>query len=187
MNLKISRGESVGIVGESGSGKTTLANVIACHYRPEEGKVLVNDIPAKEFGNLRRKIILVETNEFIFPGTVRENVTLWEEFDEEELREAVSIAKVNLPLDEKIGPSYREVSLGERQRIALARALIRKPEVLILDEALSGVDPDVEAEIIGEIKARGITLVAISHRPSTTKLVDRLVLVEKGRVREVGG
>lgn len=187
VNLKISRGESVGIVGESGSGKTTLANVIACHYRPEEGEVLVNGIPAREFRNLRRKIILVETNEFIFPGTVRENVTLWEEFDEEELREAVSIAKVNLPLDEKIGPSYKEVSLGERQRIALARALIRKPEVLILDEALSGVDPDVEAEIIGEIKARGITLVAISHRPSTTKLVDRLVLVEKGRVREAGG
>ncbi len=99
----------------------------------------------------------------------------------------MNIAKVNLLLDEKIGPSYREVSLGERQRIALARALIRKPEVLILDEALSGVDPDVEAEIIGEIKARGITLVAISHRPSTTKLVDRLVLVEKGRVREAGG
>jgi len=187
VNLRISRGEGIGIIGESGSGKTTLANIIACHYRPERGEVLINGVPAFEFRNPREKIVLVETNEFIFPGTVRENITLWEKFDEEELREVIEIAKVDLPPDERIGPGHREVSLGERQRIALARALIRRPEVLILDEALSGVDPDVEAEIIEKIKARGITLIAISHRPSTTELVGRVVLVENGGVRELPG
>ncbi len=187
VNLRISRGDSIGIIGESGSGKTTLANIIACHYRPESGEVLINGLPAFEFRNPREKIVLVETNEFVFPGTVGENVTLWEEFDEKELEEAMSMAKVDLPPDEEIGPGNREVSLGERQRIALARALIRKPDVLILDEALSGVDPDVEAEIIGRIKAKGITLVAISHRPSITGLVDRVVLVENRTVKELSG
>ncbi|NJE60872.1 ATP-binding cassette domain-containing protein [Thermococcus sp. 21S7] len=185
VNLRISHGDSIGIIGESGSGKTTLANIIACHYRPEKGEVLINSVPAFEFRNPREKIVLVETNEFVFPGTVRENITLWEKFDEEALRDVMEVAKVDLPPDEKIGPGHREVSLGERQRIALARALIRRPEVLILDEALSGVDPDVEAEIIEKIKARGITLIAISHRPSTTKLVDRIVLVEKRTAKEL--
>lgn len=113
VNFKIFCGESVGIVGESGSGKMIFVNVIVCYYCLEEGKVLVNDIFVKEFGNLRRKIILVEINEFIFFGIVRENVIFWEEFDEEEFREVVSIVKVNLFLDEKIGFSYREVFLGE--------------------------------------------------------------------------
>ncbi|GAB6135714.1 ABC transporter ATP-binding protein [Thermococcus prieurii] len=185
VNLRISHRDSIGIIGESGSGKTTLANIIACYYRPEKGEVLINSMPAFEFRNPREKIILVETNEFVFPGTVRENITLWEKFDEGDLRDVMEVAKVDLPPDEKIGPGHREVSLGERQRIALARALIRRPDVLILDEALSGVDPDVEAEIIEKIKARGITLITISHRPSTTKLVDRIVLVEKRTVKEL--
>ncbi|MBP1912975.1 ABC-type multidrug transport system fused ATPase/permease subunit [Thermococcus stetteri] len=91
---------------------------------------------------------------------------------------------MELPLDEKIGPGYREISLGERQRISLARALLRKPDVLILDEALSGVDPTMEAKIINGIKARGITLIIISHRPSTIRSLNRTVFLENGIIKE---
>ncbi|AAL80868.1 ABC transporter ATP-binding protein [Pyrococcus furiosus DSM 3638] len=185
ISLLIKRGETIGIVGESGSGKSTLANIIAGYYRPKKGNILINKIPIFNFKNLRDRVKLVESHEFIFPGTVKENITLWEDFSEEDIKNILKTVQLNIPLEEKIGPGYREVSLGERQRIALARALLRKPEVLILDEALSGVDPDMEAEIINEIKAKGITLIVISHRPSTINLVDKVIFIENGKVKMI--
>ncbi|MEM3845501.1 MAG: ABC transporter ATP-binding protein, partial [Candidatus Parvarchaeota archaeon] len=129
ISLKIKRGDRIAIVGKSGSGKSTLVNIITGNHTPKGGECYINNIPIREYNikKLRKKIILCTASDGIFPGTVLENITLFEEgFRKEEIErvwKAVSISK-ELGLNERIGPGIREISDGQRQRICVARALL---------------------------------------------------------------
>ncbi|MEM4293208.1 MAG: ABC transporter ATP-binding protein [Thermoplasmata archaeon] len=191
VSLKINRGERIAIVGKSGSGKSTLVNIITGIYTPKSGECYINNIPIRQYNvkQLRKKIILCTANDGIFPGTVLENITLFVDgFSKDEIErvwEAVSISK-ELGLNERIGPGIREISDGQRQRICVARALLRKPDVLILDEALSGVEPKVEERIMEKIKEEVPTIIVISHRLSTILQMDKICVIEDGEIAEIG-
>ena len=186
VNLQIKRGEHIGIVGRTGSGKSTLAKIINGIYKPDKGTVKISGIPINRYNKeLRNKIILCSGDDPILPATLRENITLYDSnFSDEDVCRVLKIVELNeLSLDEKIGPGNREVSLGQGQRIALARALIRKPECIILDEALSGVNPDMEKRIMLRIKNEIPIVIMISHRESIKNYVDKIYNLENGLLK----
>ncbi len=195
VNLRLYYGQSVAIVGLSGSGKSTLVSLLPRYYEATAGKVLINSEDVKEYvlRELRKKIIVVHQNDFLFNSTIRENITLGEQFTEEQFQEAVKIACVEKFIGELdkgyetiVGERGSKLSDGQRQRVAIARAVIRKPEVLILDEATSGVDSKTEEEIFEGLKKLGMTVIIVSHRLSTIKKAERIVVLDDGRIVEEG-
>ena len=195
VDLSLHRGESVAIVGLSGSGKSTLVSLLPRYYDAKSGRILVNENDIKEYllKDLRRKIVVVHQNDFIFNTTLKENITLGESFSEEEFERAVAVACVDKFVgdlekgyDTVVGERGSKLSDGQRQRVAIARAVIRKPEVLILDEATSGVDSKTEEEIFEGLKELGITVIIVSHRLSTIKKAERIVVLDGGEGGEPG-
>ena len=184
VNFSLKKGEHVGLMGATGSGKSTILGLLNLFYRTNTGTVLLNGEDIRSFSpaDVRSKVVLVSTNDLLITDTVRNNITLFDNVSDEELVKVLSIARVSFPLDALI--TERTVSEGERQRICLARGLVRKPEVLLLDEALSGVDSKIEFEIFQKIIASfpNITLVVVSHRLSTIRLMERLMFLSAGTV-----
>jgi ABC-type multidrug transport system fused ATPase/permease subunit len=136
---------------------------------------------------------VVQQNDFIFNTSIRENITLGDEFSEEEFERAVKAACVDEfaeGLDEKyetvVGANGSHLSDGQRQRIAIARAVIRKPELLVLDESTSGVDSKTEERIFEKLSEVCPTLIIISHRLSTIGKADEIIVMEEGRIVERG-
>lgn len=191
VDLSLHRGESVAIVGLSGSRKSTLVSLLPRYYDAKSGRILVNENDIKEYllKDLRREIVVVHQNDFIFNTTLKENITLGESFSEEEFERAVAVACVDKFVgdlekgyDTVVGECGSKLSDGQRQRVAIARAVIRKPEVLILDEATSGVDSKTEEEIFEGLKELGMTVVIVSHRLSTIRKAEKIVVLDEGRV-----
>ncbi|MCX7732026.1 MAG: ABC transporter ATP-binding protein/permease [candidate division WOR-3 bacterium] len=198
INLRIGRGEKVALVGETGGGKSSLIGLILKFYRPQQGKILFDGIDLQEIDNdsLRRLTGFVPQEVVLFPGTVLDNLRL---FDQAVAPEQVIRAAERVRIDESIrrfAQGYdtpvteagANLSLGERQLLAFARALVRDPQILILDEATSAVDPHTEQLIqegLRELLA-GRTAIIIAHRLATIQLVDRIVVVHKGRIAEQG-
>lgn len=198
INLRIGRGEKVALVGETGGGKSSLIGLILKFYRPQHGKVLFDGIDLQEIDNdsLRRLTGFVPQEVVLFPGTVLDNLRL---FDQTVTPEQVIGAATRVRIDESIrrfAQAYdtpvteagANLSLGERQLLAFARALVRDPQILILDEATSAVDPHTEQLIQDGLKEllAGRTAIIIAHRLATIQLVDRIVVVHKGRIAEQG-
>jgi ATP-binding cassette subfamily B protein len=198
LNLEIRPGEMVGLVGHSGSGKSTLVNLICRFYDVSEGSILVDGTDLRRFGvtDYRRHIGLVLQEPFLFFGTIAENIAYGRpDASREEIVAAARAARAHdfilrLPhgYDSQVGERGQGLSGGERQRISIARALLIDPRILILDEATSSVDTETEKEIQAALEnlVRGRTTIAIAHRISTLRKADRIVVLDRGQVVEVG-
>lgn len=194
----IEPGTVVGIVGRSGSGKTTLTKLIQGLYPVQEGIVRFDGIDAREIelSHLRRQIGVVLQENFLFRGTVRENLSVTKpDATFEELVEAAAAAGADefierLPLgyDTVLEENASNLSGGQKQRLSIARTLVAKPRILILDEAASALDPESEAIFINNLSriAVGRTVVMISHRLSTLVNADKIMVMQQGRLMDAG-
>jgi ATP-binding cassette, subfamily B, multidrug efflux pump len=198
IDIKISKGQTLGVVGVIGSGKTTLAQMLLRFYDPNAGNLLVGGCPIKEISlqSLRDHIGYVSQEPFLFSTSIRDNILLGRDSaTEEELDEIVRIAGLSQDverfpdrLDTLIGERGVALSGGQKQRIALARALIKKPEFLILDDAFSHLDSETEENIIKNIQGqlRQTTTLIISHRLSVVRSADRIIVMDAGQIIEQG-
>ncbi|MBU3576098.1 ABC transporter ATP-binding protein [Polynucleobacter sp. UK-Mo-2m-Kol15] len=198
IDLDIAPGEMIGLVGHSGSGKSTLVNLICRFYDVSAGSITLDgrDIRSIRIADYRKRIGLVLQEPFLFFGTIAENIAYGKpEATREEIIEAARAAHAHefilrLPLgyDSLVGERGQSLSGGERQRISIARALLINPSILILDEATSSVDTTTEKEIQRALDnlVKGRTTIAIAHRLSTLRKADRLVVLDKGEIVEIG-
>jgi ATP-binding cassette subfamily B protein len=198
VNLDVKPGEMIGLVGTTGAGKSTLVNLVCRFYDVSEGSVLVDgtDIRSFPIAEYRRHIGIVLQDPFLFWGSIAENIAYGKpNATRSEIVAAARAARAHefiLQLsdgyDSMVGERGHTLSGGERQRISIARALLIDPSILILDEATSSVDTQTEREIQEALDnlVRGRTTIAIAHRLSTLHKADRLVVLEHGRVVEIG-
>ncbi len=198
LDLVIEPGEMIGLVGHSGSGKSTLVNLICRFYDVTDGAILVDGTDIRRFAvtDYRRHVGLVLQEPFLFFGTIAQNIAYGKpEATREEVVAAARAAHAHdfiLRLahgyDSLVGERGQGLSGGERQRISIARALLIDPRILILDEATSAVDTETEKEIQRALDnlVKGRTTIAIAHRLSTLRKADRLVVMDRGAVVEVG-
>ncbi len=198
MNLAVRPGEMIGLVGPSGAGKTTIVNLVCRFYDVAEGAITVDgaDIRSFPIEEYRRNIGIVLQEPFLFYGTIAENIAYGRpDASRAEIIAAARAARAHefilrLPdgYDSLVGERGQFLSGGERQRISIARALLIDPCILILDEATSSVDTETEREIQLALEnlVKGRTTIAIAHRLSTLRRADRLVVVERGLITEVG-
>lgn len=198
LNLKIEAGQNVAIVGRTGSGKTTLVQLIPRLFDPTEGEVLIDDKNVKQLPleNLRRDIGFVPQGTFLFSDTIGENIAFGkQDASELQIEKAadMSMVKENILDFEKkfktmLGERGITLSGGQKQRTAIARALIKSPEMLIFDDSLSAVDTKTEDAILNNLKNElgDKTTITISHRISTIKDADKIFYIEDGQIKEEG-
>jgi ATP-binding cassette subfamily B protein len=200
VSFTASRGETIAFVGPSGSGKTTLVKMLVGLYRPLSGEVLYNGVAGSrvDLDDLRERIGLVTQDPQLFSGTIRENLRFVrpDATDEECLKALTSAAadtllrRADKGLDTVIGEGGIKVSGGERQRLAIARALLRHPHLLVFDEATSALDSLTEEEVsrtIRDVSLRSSAItILVAHRLSTVMHADRIYVLERGSVVEVG-
>jgi ATP-binding cassette subfamily C protein LapB len=194
VSLRVAPGERVGLIGRVGSGKTTLEKLILGLYEPQEGSVLVDgtDVRQLDPADLRRNIGCVPQDVFLFHGTLRENITLGAAFaDDAAVLRAATVAGVEdfatrhpLGYDLNVGERGEALSGGQRQAVAIARALLLDPPILLLDEPTSAMDNGAEARFMQRLAQQlaGRTLILVTHRASLLALVERLVVMDGGRI-----
>jgi ABC-type multidrug transport system fused ATPase/permease subunit len=198
VSFSVRAGETVAIVGATGAGKTSLLHLLERFYEVEEGTILVDGIDIRdwELSQLRGQIGLVMQDTFLFSGDIEENIRFRNpEGDGERVREAARVVNAAAFIERqpdgystKVGEGGETLSAGEKQLLAFARALHLSPKILILDEATSHVDPETEWLIRQGLEKllEGRTAVVIAHRLSTIQHAHRIVVLHKGRVREIG-
>lgn len=198
LNLVIPAGADIAVVGETGSGKTTFAKLLIRLMDPSSGRVMLNDVPLQtvRFASLRDRVVLVPQEGMLFDGTVADNVRLGRpDADDEELQRAFAELGVAdwldaLPhrLEQPVGERGQALSAGERQLVALARAYIARPDLLVLDEATSSIDPGMESRLRRALAglSRGRTTVTVAHRMFTAEAADAILVFEAGRVVQRG-
>jgi ATP-binding cassette, subfamily B, multidrug efflux pump len=197
VDLRVPRGATVAVVGATGSGKSTVIKLMTRLYERDRGSIRIGgtDIRDIPLAKLRERITVVSQDVILFAGTLEENIALGKPFTRDALEQAVkrvgldrALARRGASLDAKVTERGSNFSAGERQLVAFARALVRDPEILILDEATAHVDPETEELIergVAELMAGRTTLV-IAHRLSTIRNADLIVVMDKGQVVEQG-
>ena len=198
ISFTVEPGEMIGLVGHSGAGKSTLINLVTRFYDPNEGEIFVDGYDSRdiELRSLRGQIGVVLQEPFLFEGTVADNIGYGKpDATRQEIIAAAKAANahdfiIKFPdgYDTAVGERGVRVSGGERQRISIARAILKNPRILILDEATSSVDTETESRIqeaLGRL-IQGRTVFAIAHRLSTLKHANRLVVLKEGQVDEIG-
>jgi len=200
ISFDVERGETIAFVGPSGAGKTTLVKLLVGLYAPREGQILYNGVPGSDvdLDRLRERIGLVTQDAQLFSGTIRENLKFVNPHAAdaecmEVLHKAAAnalLARADKGLDTVIGEGGVKVSGGEKQRLSIARALLRKPHLLVFDEATSSLDSLTEEEISRTMRdvasSREVITILIAHRLSTVMHADRIYVLERGKVVEVG-
>lgn len=196
LSLEIAPGSRVALVGRSGSGKTTIARLVIGELRPWSGFIALDGTPRLRIDRRvrTRDVAYVPQTSVLFPGTIRDNLTLWDDdVSDEDVRRACQDAYIESTILGRPGAYFHEVrntdggfSGGELQRLAIARALVRDPKVLVLDEATSALDPVVEAEVEARLRARGCTCLVVAHRLSTIRDADEILVVDGGSIVQRG-
>ena len=199
VSLEIKSGQSIGLVGQSGSGKSTLASLIPRFYEYDEGSIKIDNIEIKNFElkSLRKEISLVTQNVTLFNDTIANNIAYGDlsGYSREDVEKAAEMAYakefiLKLPegFDTQIGDNGIKLSGGQRQRLSIARAILKDAPILILDEATSALDTESERQIqlALEVVMKNRTTLVIAHRLSTIKSVDKIVVLEQGKVIEEG-
>ena len=197
LNLKVLKGQTIGVIGGTGSGKTSLINMIPRFYDATKGEVLVNGTNVKEYTEegLRNKIGIVPQKAVLFKGTIRSNL-LWgnESATENDLMEALKqaqsydfVMQKENGIDSVVEQNGRNFSGGQRQRLTIARALVRKPEILILDDSSSALDYTTDANLRKEIaKLKDMTVFIVSQRTASIMDADQIVVLDDGNVMGIG-
>jgi ATP-binding cassette subfamily B protein len=200
ISFEVNRGETIAFVGPSGAGKTTLVKLLVGLYQPKQGEILYNEVNGTDvdLDRLREQIGLVTQDAQLFSGTIRENLKFVNPraTDEECLdvlhKSAANalLARADKGLDTLIGEGGVKVSGGEKQRLSIARALLRNPHLLVFDEATSSLDSLTEEEISRTMRevasSREVITILIAHRLSTVMHADRIYVLERGKIVEVG-
>lgn len=194
VSFKINAGEKVAIIGRIGAGKTSIEKLLMNFYQPDEGAIRIDGIDIKQISpaDLRQKIGCLAQDINLFYGSIRDNITLGvPHVDDELIMRAARVAGVNLftdadpeGLDKQVGERGANLSGGQRQAIALARSLLFNPPMLVLDEPTSNMDNFLEAKIKQQLSeiTKDKTFILITHKMSMLSLVDRVLVMEKGRL-----
>jgi ATP-binding cassette subfamily B protein len=198
INLRVPAGSTLAVVGPTGSGKSTLAALISRLWEAPTGTLLIDGRPIREYplAVLRQAIGYVPQDTFLFSDTLRENIAFGaNDASEEDILESAEIASISGEIqsfpqrfDTMVGERGITLSGGQKQRSSLARAILRHPKILILDDSLSSVDTDTEERILRRLRdvMRKRTTILISHRVSTVKEADQIIVVRDGRIIERG-
>jgi subfamily B ATP-binding cassette protein MsbA len=198
LSFEVNRGDFVAFVGQSGAGKSTIIKILSRMYQYDSGSIRADGIPITDFDvrEWRSKIAVVRQDPFIFNETLRRNITVGKrDATESEIRRVCEIAHVDEfmydlsdGLDTKLGDEGVKLSGGQRQRVSLARALLKDAEVLVLDEATSDLDTNIEGRVQRAIETmdRDYMTITIAHRLSTVVNADRIYTLEDGRITEAG-
>ena len=198
INLKINKGEKIGILGSTGCGKSSLVNLITRFYDVTSGEVLVNGINVKEytFNALRNKVAMVLQKSELYSGTIKDNIC-WGKEDAtlEEVKQAASIAQADNFIesfaegyDTFVAEKGSSLSGGQKQRVSIARALIKKPEILIFDDSTSALDLKTEADLYKAInrELQDMTIITIAQRVASVKNADKIVVLNDGAIASIG-
>ncbi|MCL4453117.1 MAG: ABC transporter ATP-binding protein/permease [Candidatus Thermoplasmatota archaeon] len=197
INMEIKRGDRVAIVGETGSGKTTLVNIISGLYKNYKGHAYLDGNELRDVDDkiIREKIGIVSQDAILFSGTIRYNITMGNNYPDSEVKRAAKLSMLDefiesLPSGYETAVGERGITLsgGQKQRIAIARIIIRNPEIIIFDDSTSNLDADTETQFLSTIKEfiAGKTTIVISHKLSSVMLADRAFVLENGRLKEEG-
>ena len=197
-NIKVNTGETIGIIGGTGSGKSTLINLIPRFYDVTEGEVLIDGVNVKDYNlnSLRDKIGIVPQKTALFSGSLRENMTLGNKnASDEEIKKAFDIAQASESvsslsegLDTVILQGGKNLSGGQKQRLTIARALVKNPEILILDDSASALDFATDAKLRKAIKeeTKNMTVFIISQRATSIKNADKIIVLDNGNIVGIG-
>jgi ATP-binding cassette subfamily B protein RaxB len=197
VDLAIRPGEFVAIAGASGGGKSTLIKILAGLYQPTEGEVLIDGQPLNRWNaqSLRSQIALVAQDDSLLQGTIAENISGFDEqIDMGRVRECAALAQISTDIERMpmgyeslVGDMGSTLSGGQKQRVLIARALYRRPRILILDEGTSHLDLENERAVNAALSELAITRLVVAHRPETLRAAGRVVSLEGGVAREAGG
>lgn len=195
-DLSIQPNECIAIVGETGSGKTTIISLISRLYDIQKGSILIDEQDVRDvtFSSLRKSVGVVLQDPFLFSESVRYNLCYGKEASDEEIKKVLKIISADFVydladgLDTKVGERGGWLSLGQRQLISFARALITNPKIILIDEATSSIDPQAELRIQRALSKmlEDRTSIIIAHRLSTVRAADRIIVLDKGKIIEEG-
>ncbi|MBN2260123.1 MAG: ABC transporter ATP-binding protein [Clostridiales bacterium] len=197
VSFKANPGETIAFVGATGSGKTTIMNLLTRMYDIQRGDILIDDINIKDYDKyvLRERISTVLQDVFLFSGDIKKNISLYNNIPIDEIRSVAEyvnasnfIEKLDHQYDSQVTERGSTLSQGQRQLLSFARALVFKPDLLILDEATSSIDTETESFIQDAIEKiiKGRTTFVVAHRLSTIKNADKIIVLHKGKIRESG-
>ncbi|HKX86369.1 MAG TPA: ATP-binding cassette domain-containing protein, partial [Flavobacterium sp.] len=196
--FEVKKGETLAIIGRTGSGKSTLLSLIGRLYDPSEGQILIDGMDLREVNlkALRDSIGTVPQDAFLFSETIKNNIKFGkEDATDDEVIQAAKYAAIHDNIiafkeryDTILGERGITLSGGQKQRVSIARALIKNPEILLLDDCLSAVDTETEEEILNnlEVVCAGKTTIIVSHRVSSAKNADKIIILEDGKIAQQG-
>lgn len=195
INLNIKKGDKIAILGESGSGKTTLIKILMDVIQPTQGRIEINSMSLDEITaeSLHKRISVVTQNTFLIGTTIRDNVDFYHLLTDEDIYNALDFAEIGteirqfpLGLYTQIGEDGQNISGGQKQRLAIARAIATKPEIIIFDEATSNLDPQTEVKVYDNLKRSGMTQIIVTHRLQAIQDSDLIIMINKGKIVEQG-